>query len=426
MFVSTKDALSSYYYLIAVDEHVTDEERDMFDAIGNDIDPQMFGNYREELVDGCRNTVNQASLSTDRFEMLVEAVDDALHAVDTDAQDAVSSRLLVWNMGCRNTVNQASLSTDRFEMLVEAVDDALHAVDTDAQDAVSSRLLVWNMISISFADGGASEDELKMIRHVARYCGVDRDVFQEMEQLMRSASAVLNEKRYLESSNGTYAEIKPIIDEMNNCGVDRDVFQEMEQLMRSASAVLNEKRYLESSNGTYAEIKPIIDEMNKRCAAIQRAAEQLIGDELAPKPGKAKMPEKDIVDHAKEKIEEGIAPAANWVQEQAANVADAAGSAAKPVLEQAGSALNSAGHAIEGALNPIGDEVQKQAKNALGVADAAGSAAKPVLEQAGSALNSAGHAIEGALNPIGDEVQKQAKNALGAAKNVFGGLFGKK
>ena len=61
MFVSTKDALSSYYYLIAVDEHVTDEERDMFDAIGNDIDPQMFGNYREELVDGCRNTVNQAS-----------------------------------------------------------------------------------------------------------------------------------------------------------------------------------------------------------------------------------------------------------------------------------------------------------------------------------------------------------------------------
>ena len=78
MFVSTKDALSSYYYLIAVDEHVTDEERDMFDAIGNDIDPQMFGNYREELVDGCRNTVNQASLSTDRFEMLVEAVDDAL------------------------------------------------------------------------------------------------------------------------------------------------------------------------------------------------------------------------------------------------------------------------------------------------------------------------------------------------------------
>lgn len=274
MFVSTKDALSSYYYLIAVDEHVTDEERDMFDAIGNDIDPQMFGNYREELVDGCRNTVNQASLSTDRFEMLVEAVDDALHAVDTDAQDAVSSRLLV-----------------------------------------------WNMLSISFADGGASEDELKMIRHVARHCGVDRDVFQEMEQLMRSASAVLNEKRYLESSNGTYA-----------------------------------------------EIKPIIDEMNKRCAAIQRAAEQLIGDELAPKPGKAKMPEKDIVDHAKEKIEEGIAPAANWVQEQASNVADAAGSAAKPVLEQAGSALNSAGHAIEGALNPIGDEVQKQAKNALGAA----------------------------------------------------------
>lgn len=274
MFVSTKDALSSYYYLIAVDEHVTDEERDMFDAIGNDIDPQMFGNYREELVDGCRNTVNQASLSTDRFEMLVEAVDDALHAVDTDAQDAVSSRLLV-----------------------------------------------WNMLSISFADGGASEDELKMIRHVARHCGVDRDVFQEMAQLMRSASAVLNEKRYLESSNGTYA-----------------------------------------------EIKPIVDEMNKRCAAIQRAAEQLIGDELAPKPGKAKMPEKDIVDHAKEKIEEGIAPAANWVQEQASNVADAAGSAAKPVLEQAGSALNSAGHAIEGALNPIGDEVQKQAKNALGAA----------------------------------------------------------
>ena len=191
MFVSTKDALSSYYYLIAVDEHVTDEERNMFDAIGNDIDPQMFGNYREELVDGCRNTVNQASLSADRFEMLVEAVDDALHAVDADAQDAVSSRLLV-----------------------------------------------WNMLSISFADGGASEDELKMIRHVARHCGVDRDVFQEMEQLMRSASAVLNEKRYLESSNGTYA-----------------------------------------------EIKPIIDEMNKRCAAIQRAAEQLIGDELAPKPG---------------------------------------------------------------------------------------------------------------------------------------------
>lgn len=285
MFVSVKGALSSYYYLIAVDRYVADEERDMFDAIGNDIDPQTFGDYREELVDGCRNTVNQASLSTDRFEMLVEAVDEALHVVDSDAQDAMNPRLLV-----------------------------------------------WNMFSISFADGSASEDELKMIRHVARHCGVDKDVFQEMEQLMRSVSAVLTEKR---------------------CA--------------------------ESSDGTYAEIKPIIDEMDMRCSVIQRAVEQLICDELAPKPGKAKMPEKDIVDHAKEKIEEGIAPVANWVQEQAANVADAAGNAAKPVLEQAG-----------------------------------------------STLNSAGRAIEGALNPIGDEVQKQAKNALGAAKNVFGGLLGKK
>lgn len=274
MFVSAKGALSSYYYLMAVDARIADEERDVFDAIGNDIDSQTFDEYRETLMNGCSDTVDRASASVDRFEILVEAVDDALRAADSDESTMVSSRLLV-----------------------------------------------WNMLSLSFADGEVTDDELRMIRHVARRCEIERDVFQEMEQLMRSASAVLAEKRYAESSDGTYA-----------------------------------------------EIKPVIDETDRRCSMIQRAAEQLIGDELAPKPGKARMPEKDIVDQAKEKIEKGLAPAAGWVQEQAANVAGAAGAAAKPVLDQAGAALNSAGQAIGGALNPIGDEMQKQTKNALNAA----------------------------------------------------------
>ena len=48
-----KAAIKAFYYLMAVDEAITDDEIASFDEIGNELDSAEFLKYREEVIDEC-------------------------------------------------------------------------------------------------------------------------------------------------------------------------------------------------------------------------------------------------------------------------------------------------------------------------------------------------------------------------------------
>ena len=58
-YIKTRDALQAFYYLIAVDGSVRDDERALFDHIGDNLDAKHFHDYRKEIIDSCDERINQ-------------------------------------------------------------------------------------------------------------------------------------------------------------------------------------------------------------------------------------------------------------------------------------------------------------------------------------------------------------------------------
>lgn len=87
-YIKTRDALQAFYYLIAVDGSVRDDERALFDHIGDNLDAKHFHDYRKEIIDSCDERVNQCHDSDDRYDVIVEGVDAVLsHRTDKELQE---------------------------------------------------------------------------------------------------------------------------------------------------------------------------------------------------------------------------------------------------------------------------------------------------------------------------------------------------
>lgn len=165
--IRNSSAIKSYYYLAAIDGSIQDEEGDLLEKLGKEIDPIHFDEYKDEVVALCQNNVDKALSSADSYDIISELIDEELH-------------------------NQ----TD------------------DPEQGITSRMLVWNLLVMSMANGEYDVDESRIIRHIVRVCEVDESVFLEMEQIIQSFVSVDNELKEMQMSYLPYAEIRPLVEEL--------------------------------------------------------------------------------------------------------------------------------------------------------------------------------------------------------------------
>ena len=151
---------------MAVDE-VTDFELERFDEIGQELMGSKFLSVRDEIISLCKSKI--ASIETE---------------------------------------------DERFDIIQEAIDEALKNETYDIRFGVSPRMLVWDMISLAHSDGEYTEQENRLIGHVSRILEIEKSVLVEMKQLMSTAQSVVAQQEELEKSERPYSEIKPLIDEV--------------------------------------------------------------------------------------------------------------------------------------------------------------------------------------------------------------------
>ncbi len=164
-----QSAVKIFYYLMAIDGTIQAEETETLARLGQEIDPEHFAEYQDELIECCHNTVESALESGDSYDILSENIDEEFH-------------------------NQ----TD------------------DPELGVSSRMLVWNMLVMSMSNEDYDKEESRIIRHMVRLCEIEESVFLEMEQIIQSFVAVDNELKQLQTSSLPYSEIRPLVDELEN------------------------------------------------------------------------------------------------------------------------------------------------------------------------------------------------------------------
>lgn len=169
LIIQKKSAISVFYGLISVDGEIGEDELQKLDELGNELDPECFAGYRDEVI--AEGQAQQEKM-----------IDDE----------------------------------DLYDVIAECVQDALRDVVDDSTQGVPSRLLLWNMLTLAFSNGDYDAAQRRLIKHVARVAGIPASVFLEMEQLMQTYVSVENERAWLKTSQRPYAEIEPIVEELND------------------------------------------------------------------------------------------------------------------------------------------------------------------------------------------------------------------
>lgn len=167
ILLEKRAAITSFYYLMAVDGAVTADEIECFDSIGAELDPEAFATYRDDLIAECE-------------------------------------------LQLKNIIDEE----DYYEVVLEGVDKALASQINDPANGITVRLLVWDMLGIAFSNTEYSSFERKLVKHIVRVMDMDRSVFLEMEQIIKTNAAVENELSWINQSNRPYSEIRPIADEL--------------------------------------------------------------------------------------------------------------------------------------------------------------------------------------------------------------------
>ena len=164
--IQSEDAIRIMYYLMAADGDISPEEVEKFCEIGKDIDPG-FESRREELIQECESFLDKAADEEERYDILNE-----------QAAEAIRSS---------------------------------HAT---AEGIIQPKVFLWNLLTVAFAEGEYSENEIRLIRNISRLMNIDSAVGKEMESTLRTLLAVEQEADWLKKSGRPYADVELHLNEL--------------------------------------------------------------------------------------------------------------------------------------------------------------------------------------------------------------------
>ncbi len=214
--ISKKGALKAFYYLMAIDGDVSKSEVEKFNELGLAFDADGFEEFKNSIISECQGRIDAADLEDEIYDIILEGMDQALS--ESAGED---------------------------------------------EDGVSSRLLMWDLISVAYSDEIFSDAEKRLIMHVSRKLGIEKDVFMEMEHLMKTADAIMKELDELEKSSLPYSEIRPIVDEIEKRKV---------VITKAAENLIEDEFFLDHDNE---------EEIEKKTNLFSEAG-QMISDKAAP------------------------------------------------------------------------------------------------------------------------------------------------
>ena len=163
--VSVKDSLKLIYCLMAADGSISPEEEEKFQEIGNSLDPD-FEQWKDELT---------ADLS------MKEAV-----LPDED---------------------------EYFDFIHDYAAEILYKAEYTGE-GIGAKTLIWDLLVMAFSEGEYSANERRLIRFAAKALNIDPAIPLEMEQTLRTITALKKEEEWLKSMNRPYSVIEEQVNEL--------------------------------------------------------------------------------------------------------------------------------------------------------------------------------------------------------------------
>ena len=166
--IPVRNALKVFYYLIAADGKILEEELRKFDEIGTALDP-AFEAHKSETIEEC-------------------------------------------NEQLENTIDPE----DYYDVLQDAVGEAIDSSSYDGGSFITPRLLLWNMLTIAYCDGDYAEQERRLLKCVVRKLNIDKAVFLEMENSILTVTELENELQWIKTTDRPYLQIEAMVNRINH------------------------------------------------------------------------------------------------------------------------------------------------------------------------------------------------------------------
>ena len=166
--IPVRNALKVFYYLIAADGKILDEELRKFDEIGAALDP-AFEAHKAEIIAEC-------------------------------------------NAQLENTIDPE----DYYDVLQDAVGEAIDSSGYDGGSFITPRLLLWNMLTIAYCDGDYAEQERRLLKCVVRKLNIDKAVFLEMENSILTVTELETELQWIKTTDRPYLQIEAMVNRINH------------------------------------------------------------------------------------------------------------------------------------------------------------------------------------------------------------------
>ena len=163
--ISARDALSLFYFLMAVDGTLHDDEFEKFDAI-----------YRE-----------------------------------LGGADHINQKVLIHE--CQAKLDASVSSDNPLISALTCVDEVLYkpSVHDHRDVVVPPRLLVWDLLTIACSDGNCHSSERDLIKHIASIVGVEDSLVLEMESFILTLLDLENEETWIKTTSQPYLVIESVL-----------------------------------------------------------------------------------------------------------------------------------------------------------------------------------------------------------------------
>ena len=163
--VSVSDALSLFYYLMAADGTLHEDELEKFDAIYEELDGSHHVK-QEFLIRECQSRLDLAPSSVDPIVSAFACVDHVLY---------------------RPTLPDGQGFT------------------------VPPKLLVWDLLAIAYSDGSCHSAERSLISHIASVVGLDDALVLEMESFVLTLIDLDQEESWIKTTAQPYLVIESVL-----------------------------------------------------------------------------------------------------------------------------------------------------------------------------------------------------------------------
>ena len=166
--VSTKSALKVFYFLMAVDGKLAEEEEAKFDLLGREIAPE-YDSLKDQVVTECRAQMEKM--------------------IDPD---------------------------DYYDVIQDGVENALTTSVRNDDSFITPKLLVWDLLTIAYSEGQYDEQERKLLKYVVRKLNIDKAVFLEMESSIQTLLDLEKEQQWLKTTDRQYLTIEGMVNEIED------------------------------------------------------------------------------------------------------------------------------------------------------------------------------------------------------------------